>query len=195
LVCGPNPNRRATGRQTADAGNRGGNAKATGGVMGNPAEIIQFQKKQDAKFICSACGADRGCDCNAPAVEKLAELREQNRQRQAKHAQKKREQKQQTSNVSAERATGSAEVDIEQRRAKYAALGDTDPTACILSPEDELEPHEYRPKFLLRALDAIYMAVYSGPVDQEVIAAAEGVVTAWQNFTQELKAKNEAAED
>jgi hypothetical protein len=48
------------------------------------AAIIQLQKKQDAKFICSACGADRGCNCNAPALEKLAEFEEKKeRERQA----------------------------------------------------------------------------------------------------------------
>jgi hypothetical protein len=52
--------------------------------------IVQFQKKQEAKFICSACGADRGCDCNAPAVEKLAEKLEQDRQRARKARDKKK---------------------------------------------------------------------------------------------------------
>jgi len=52
--------------------------------------IVQFQKKQEAKFICSACGADRGCDCNAPAVEKLAEKLEQDRQRARKARDRKK---------------------------------------------------------------------------------------------------------
>lgn len=43
------------------------------------AEIVQLEKKQEAKFICSACGADRACDCNAPAVEREAARRELNR--------------------------------------------------------------------------------------------------------------------
>jgi hypothetical protein len=41
------------------------------------------------------------CDCNAPAVQKLAAQKEMNRQRQARHAEKKRQQKQQNPNVSA----------------------------------------------------------------------------------------------
>jgi hypothetical protein len=165
--------------------------------MSATAEIVRFQNKQEAKFICSACGADRGCNCNAPAVEKLAEKLEQDRQR-AKRARerKKHEQNQASRHVTDQgeelanrRATGSAEVDIEQRRAEYAALGDDSPTRCLLTPEAELEPDEYRPKFLLRALDAVYMAVYSGEVDSEVVAAAEQVVAAWQSLTQELKGK------
>ena len=88
------------------------------------------------------------------------------------------------------RATGSVEVGIEQRRAEYAAL-DAESTA-VISVEDDLEgatPDEYRRAFLLRALDAIGFAVYSGEVDEEVIAAAERVVTHWQDFTQTLKAR------
>jgi hypothetical protein len=58
------------------------------------AAIIQFQKKQEARFLCSACGADRGCDCNAPAVEKLAELKEKHRIAARESARRKREKNQ-----------------------------------------------------------------------------------------------------
>jgi hypothetical protein len=137
--------------------------------MGNPAEIIEFQKKQEAKFICSACGADRACNCNAPALEKLAELKEQNRQRQARHAEKKREQKQQSPNVRAPSQPSWAGEEI--------TIG------------DDLEPDEFRGAFLLRAADALSFAVYSGEVDNEVIAAAERVAAKWNDFAQTLKAK------
>ena len=33
-------------------------------------EVIEVQKQQEAKFLCSACGAERGCNCNAPAIPK-----------------------------------------------------------------------------------------------------------------------------
>jgi hypothetical protein len=34
----------------------------------------QFEqvRKQELNYTCSACGADRGCDCSAPAIEKAA---------------------------------------------------------------------------------------------------------------------------
>jgi hypothetical protein len=67
--------------------------------MRQSAEIVQFQKKQEAKFICSACGADRGCDCNAPAVEKLAELKEKNRIAARESMRRKRKQNQGTVKV------------------------------------------------------------------------------------------------
>jgi hypothetical protein len=50
--------------------------------MKEQAQIIQLKKQeQETPFICSACGAGRDCDCNAPAVERLAAKHEQDRQR------------------------------------------------------------------------------------------------------------------
>jgi hypothetical protein len=60
------------------------------------AAIVQLQKKQESEFVCSACGADRACDCNAPALEREAARREIERQASAKYRAKKREQKQQS---------------------------------------------------------------------------------------------------
>ena len=37
-----------------------------------PAIIEQVKQ---SKFICSACGSARDCDCAAPALERLAELK------------------------------------------------------------------------------------------------------------------------
>jgi hypothetical protein len=36
--------------------------------------VIPFEqvRKQELEFSCSKCGADRGCDCNAPAIKKAA---------------------------------------------------------------------------------------------------------------------------
>jgi hypothetical protein len=38
--------------------------------MRNVVEVRQH--KQELAYRCSACGADRGCDCNAPAIKKAA---------------------------------------------------------------------------------------------------------------------------
>jgi hypothetical protein len=51
-----------------------------------PPAIVE-QVKQ-SKFICSACGGARDCDCTAPAVERLAKIREQTRQRTNKAREK-----------------------------------------------------------------------------------------------------------
>jgi hypothetical protein len=36
--------------------------------------VVPFEqvRKQELEFSCSKCGADRGCDCNAPAIKKAA---------------------------------------------------------------------------------------------------------------------------
>jgi hypothetical protein len=36
------------------------------------AKVIQLRPKRAPEFVCSACGADRGCDCNAPAIDRAA---------------------------------------------------------------------------------------------------------------------------
>ena len=63
------------------------------------ATLFQFQKREKAKFICSACGADRGCNCNAPAIEKLAQKQEQDRQRSREYRARKAEENQQSRHV------------------------------------------------------------------------------------------------
>jgi hypothetical protein len=123
------------------------------------AAIIEFQRKQQAKFMCSACGADRACDCNAPALEREAARREVKRQNVARHREKKRKQKQQS---------GSA-------------------TGEVITVEDDIEADEYREAFLLRTADALSFAVYSGEVDREVIAAAKRVAAKWQSLIQTLE--------
>jgi hypothetical protein len=52
----------------------------------DPPAIIQ-QVKQ-SQFICVACGAGRDCDCDAPAARRIADIKEQARQRQIRHREK-----------------------------------------------------------------------------------------------------------
>ena len=66
------------------------------------AEIIQL--KPLSEFVCSACGSDRHCNCNAPALERLAAIKEQGRQRKRAHDERKREENQRGSNVTKEPA-------------------------------------------------------------------------------------------
>lgn len=127
--------------------------------MNSTAEIIQFQKKELSKFYCSACGADRVCNCAAPALEREAAQRELHRQRQAKYRNKKRKQKQQSGDVTEE----------------------------VITVEDDLEADEYRESFILRTADAMAFAVYSGQVDREIVAAAERVAAKWNDFAQTLR--------
>ena len=61
-----------------------------------PAIIEQVKQ---SKFICSACGSARDCNCNAPALERLAEKKEQDRQRAKAYRERKDEEKQQPRHV------------------------------------------------------------------------------------------------
>jgi uncharacterized ParB-like nuclease family protein len=51
-----------------------------------------------------------------------------------------------------------------------------------ITVEDDLEPHEYRSAFLLRAADCLAFVTYSGAVDDEIVTAAKRVVNKWQEF-------------
>jgi hypothetical protein len=57
----------------------------------------------------------------------------------------------------------------------------------VITVEYDLEPDEFRPAFLLRAVDALASAVYSGPVDAEVIAAAGRVVAKWKQLAKAMR--------
>jgi hypothetical protein len=62
----------------------------------------QVQQIKQSKFVCSACGSGRNCDCNAPALEREAARREAQRQADARHAERrkaKRQQKQQSVDI------------------------------------------------------------------------------------------------
>ena len=65
--------------------------------------VVEFpaprQQTLQAKYICSACGPDRSCNCNAPAIEKLAQKQEQDRQRAKDYRARKAEENQQSRHV------------------------------------------------------------------------------------------------
>jgi hypothetical protein len=110
--------------------------------MSATAEVILFHKKEEAKFISSACGADRGCNCNAPAVEKLAEKMEQQRQASKAYRERKAEVKEQLRQLApsearlagaalrelrAERRQGAQEKAEEKQQPRHMTGNDVDP--------------------------------------------------------------------
>jgi hypothetical protein len=76
----------------------------------------QIEQIKQSKFVCSACGSGRDCDCAAPALERLAEIREQTRQRTKATRERKREEDQQSRSATPDDAATSAEA----RKAAYA---------------------------------------------------------------------------
>lgn len=60
--------------------------------MKSTAQIIQFKNQRQSEFVCSACGADRYCNCNAPALERLADL-EEKKERERQQAREKMRRK------------------------------------------------------------------------------------------------------
>lgn len=90
--------------------------------MRHQAEVVQFQKKQETAFMCSACGADRGCDCNAPALKRLADLEERKeRQRQQNRESMQRAREKEKQNQSPVEYTDRAETAAHRAEARCAA--------------------------------------------------------------------------
>jgi ParB-like nuclease domain len=75
-----------------------------------------------------------------------------------------------------------ADASAEKRKAHYAEAG-------TITIEDDLEPSEYREAFLLRAADVLAFAVYSGPIDAEVVAAAARAAAKWKKLADKLTAE------
>lgn len=140
------------------------------------AEIVRLQTKQEAKFMCSACGEDRACDCNAPAVEKLAAQRELTRQRVAKHRKKKNEQKQQSSNVTEGQQVFDSPQEAHEEEADHAR--GLHVIAALSVANRAAETKEL--SSLLRKLEP-------SDITEEMIQAAEGAATAWSAMARNLR--------
>ncbi len=65
-------------------------------------KLSDYEPQEKKRYECSACGAPRGCNCDAPATERLAEKQEQDRQRARAYRERKDEQEQQPRHVTAE---------------------------------------------------------------------------------------------
>jgi hypothetical protein len=125
------------------------------------------------QYICSSCGAERGCKCNAPAVPKY------------QRAQDAVQANPDKSDRAIAKAIGASPTTVGKARDELSSGGqlkDRPRTGLdgrtrkvprkkqskppkevivgVVSIEDELEPHQYREAFLLRAADCIAFAVY-----------------------------------
>jgi len=58
------------------------------------------------------------------------------------------------------------------------------------STEDDIEPAHYRSSLFIRADQAIRFAVYSGPVDKEILEAIRAVASAWMKLADESEARS-----
>jgi hypothetical protein len=75
-----------------------------------------------------------------------------------------------------------AAVKAAKKPAKTAKPAKQAKPEIEITVEDDLEPNEYEQFFLLRAADCVVAAVYSGPINKDVIEAAKRVASTWQNL-------------
>jgi hypothetical protein len=86
-----------------------------GAPMSEQTVIELRQKKEETKFLCSACGADRLCNCNAPAIPKA---------QKAIEALKTNPEK---SNRAIADEIGADKVIVDRARKRLEATGDMSP--------------------------------------------------------------------
>ena len=113
------------------------------------AEIHQTIRQ--TKFICTACGSARDCDCAAPAMERLAAQKEATRQRVKAHRARKAEEKQSARNVTHD-PVAEAEVRKRENAAKF------DDGGRLRHEPAEREPEYYDPVAADEALKALKAA-------------------------------------
>jgi hypothetical protein len=131
------------------------------------AEFVQFQQRQEAKFICSACGADRGCQCNAPAVERLAEKYENERQAAKAYRERKREEKQQPRHMTRDAGEDDIEADVEPG---------------VINREDL-----YRAHLIGLYNQAQRTPAYAGPVTDGLVHLVRSLATMWTELANDLE--------
>lgn len=159
------------------------------------AQIFQLQKKEEAKFVCSSCGADRSCDCNAPAVEKLAAKMEQDRQRARRAREKeKAEQNQSSRHVTPDaghpdKSPNDAPDRIGQDGKSYPAKRTP---RGFYSDHGEPPPateEDYENALLMRADTARELAElpFKGRATDEIVDAVRAVAAAWERLAHQLE--------
>jgi hypothetical protein len=85
------------------------------------AQIVRPRAQEQSKFQCSACGADRGCDCNAPAIEKLAAINEANRKKQKAYRERRASRDAPVDIVAPAKAPSGAKRSMRTRRPSKAS--------------------------------------------------------------------------
>jgi hypothetical protein len=142
----------------------------------NPTEIVQSAQV----WVCESCGTQdhKTCSCNSPArMEKLADKREADRQRQKRHREKVNENN--------DRVT--CDADVENIEEFSSPLINTENPSHPVADVDDDTPESERTAFILRADTAERMATYSGRATRRVYEAARFTADAWTRLADDLK--------
>jgi hypothetical protein len=165
------------------------------------ANAMLAEKPARARLECSACGAtaNAACDCGAPYVPSTAEKRELVAEALKKNPKKSNRQVAQAVGVAhktiaavrrglestgeipqLEKTTGKDGRDRPAGKPKVTLPRST--AAQISDPGTDAD----RTAYLLRVDQAIRLAAYSGPVTEEIVAAARQVAAAWTELATDL---------
>jgi hypothetical protein len=153
--------------------------------------MLAFPKAKVSTLVCPSCGVDAACDCGMAPIDR------------AEYAVLKNPEKSSRA-IAAEIGVGRKTVD----RARAKATGPRGPVEKRVGldgkirrmpkpkvdddgdDDDELDEDETEGSegaFLRRAAQAIKFAVYTGPVNKELVAAARAAADAWRKLVQTLE--------
>jgi hypothetical protein len=174
--------------------------------MSNKPQLSIVQQQKQSEFVCSACGAGRDCDCNAPALKRLAAQREANKEAVRRHRAKAKEElcnitqhapvegsvQYEADKAECQRLYGNvqkaeqdAEASAEARKELYAAS--TEFHANPKNIPEKVAQANLRSIFMLNSAMAIRVAKYQGPIDEEVQAMCRRVCDAWNKLAVKLE--------
>jgi len=162
------------------------------------------QEQRQSEFVCSACGAARDCNCNAPALERLAEKKEQDRQRakayRAGQLARARSALEENPGISAgklKKLSGSR-IDLCRRALREAASRDASieniGKSLAVDDDDDVIDEKSNPEvrqraFWYRVLKAKEYAEndLSGlEITKEMLEAVDAVISAWTRLRRQM---------
>jgi hypothetical protein len=115
----------------------------------------------------------------------IAAVRERNADAAREHRERLALRNAEPETESIEENASPPEVGAEAMKARFAAIEQEaeDEDDDI---ETDINPESHRNAFLIRADQAVRFAVYSGPIDQEIVEATRAAVLAWTTLLQQI---------
>lgn len=152
------------------------------------AEIHRLQTKPVAtSWMCSACGIDAGCNCGAPLMSK------------AQRAAEAIAANPQKSDRAIAKEIGASPTTVGQARSELSSGGQLNDRVGIDGKQrrmptrrdedefdDDIAVEQTKQVFLLGAHEAIRVAEYYGPIDNEIIETARDTAAAWCRLVSRL---------
>lgn len=157
------------------------------------AEIHQLRQKPAAiHWMCSSCGVDAGCNCGAPLMSKRDRINEYDGINPGKSTRQVAEALGDSVNaMDVSRARRSSPVTDVTPNEVVGKDGKSYPARRMPTHRDDDDddfeaatPSDRRSSFLIFSNEALLMAQYAGPIDNDVLSAAKATAAAWSRLVE-----------